>query len=220
MIIKNIFFDFDGVIAESVAAKTEAFREMYMPYGEEIANKVVEYHMKHGGVSRYEKFRYWEKKFFGKNISNERTQELAQEFSELVLKKVIYANEVSGVKAFLEKYYKRLNFWIITGTPTTEIEIIARERGLTSYFLGIHGSPERKRYWTEYLIENYNLKREETFFLGDATTDQDAASFSKLHFALKENEENKCIFEDYKGIRFKDFETLEKQLKEYFVKRK
>ena len=39
-LIKNIFFDFDGVIAESVSAKTDAFKEMYMPYGEEIAAKV------------------------------------------------------------------------------------------------------------------------------------------------------------------------------------
>ena len=32
MNIKNIFFDFDGVIAESVNAKTDAFEEMYLPY--------------------------------------------------------------------------------------------------------------------------------------------------------------------------------------------
>ena len=48
MNIKNIFFDFDGVIAESVSAKTDAFKEIYLPYGNEIANKVVEYHKLHG----------------------------------------------------------------------------------------------------------------------------------------------------------------------------
>ena len=59
MKIKNIFFDFDGVIAESVNAKTEAFREMYIEHGTEIANKVVDYHINHGGVSRFEKFKYY-----------------------------------------------------------------------------------------------------------------------------------------------------------------
>ena len=49
MNIKNIFFDFDGVIAESVSAKTYAFEEMYLPYGNDIALKVVEYHKLHGG---------------------------------------------------------------------------------------------------------------------------------------------------------------------------
>ena len=58
MKIKNIFFDFDGVIAESVSAKTDAFKELYLPYGGKIANEVVQYHIKHGGVSRFEKFRY------------------------------------------------------------------------------------------------------------------------------------------------------------------
>lgn len=211
--IKNIFFDFDGVIAESVSAKTDAFREMYSPYGEEIASQVLEYHIIHGGVSRFEKFRYWEKKFFNKDISEDRVDELAKQFSNLVLNKVIASDEVPGVNAFIKKYYKELNFWIITGTPTSEIEIIVHKRGLTNYFLGIHGSPKNKRYWTEYLLKKHNLKREETLFLGDATTDLDAATFSNLHFALRENEENKEIFKNYEGNRFKDFFEFEESFK-------
>ena len=213
MKIKNIFFDFDGVIAESVSAKTDAFREMYSPYGEDIANQVVEYHINHGGVSRFEKFKYWEKKFFNKDISEHRVNELAKQFSNLVLNKVIVSDEVPGVNAFIKKYSKELNFWIITGTPTSEIEIIANERGLTNYFSGIHGSPKNKRYWTEYLLKKHNLKREETLFLGDATTDLDAATFSNLHFSLRENEENKEIFKNYEGNRFKDFFEFEESLK-------
>lgn len=213
MKIKNIFFDFDGVIAESVSAKTEAFREMYFQYGEEIANQVVDYHIKHGGVSRFEKFKYWEKKFFNKDLSEDSVNELAKQFSDLVLNKVIASEEVPGVNAFIKKYSKELNFWIITGTPTSEIEIIAKERGLTNYFLGIHGSPKNKRYWTEYLLKKHNLKREETLFIGDATTDLDAATFSNLHFALRENEENKEIFKNYDGNRFKDFFEFEENFK-------
>ncbi len=217
MRIKNIFFDFDGVIAESVSAKTDAFKELYSHYGEEIVGKVVEYHINHGGVSRFEKFKYWEKTFFGKEISEERVQELAQEFSKLVLNKVIDAIEVPGATAFIKKYSNKLDFWIITGTPTTEIAIIAKERGLVDYFVGIHGSPENKRFWTEHLLETHKLKRDETLFLGDATTDQDAASFSKLHFALRENEENFEIFKDYKGRRFKDFFQLEDIIKKHIL---
>jgi phosphoglycolate phosphatase-like HAD superfamily hydrolase len=211
--IKNIFFDFDGVIAESVSAKTDAFREMYAPYGEVIANEVVEYHINHGGVSRFEKFKYWEKKFFNKDISEDRVDELAKQFSNLVLNKVIVSDEVPGVNAFIKKYSKELNFWIITGTPTSEIEIIVDKRGLMNYFLGIHGSPKNKRYWTEYLLKKHHLKREETLFIGDATTDLDAATFSNLHFALRENEENKEIFKNYEGNRFKDFFEFEESFK-------
>ena len=63
------------------------------------------------------------------------------------------------------------------------------------------------------MIRKYNLNREETIFLGDATTDMDAAEFSRLNFALRENDENKKLFSNYKGYRFTDFYLLEKILK-------
>lgn len=217
MKIKNIFFDFDGVIADSVSAKTDAFKEMYLPYGAEIAEKVVEYHINNGGISRFEKFKYWEKEFFGKNISQSEVEDLAQQFSNLVLNKVINSPEVTGANAFLKKYHSTVNCWIITGTPTNEINIITVDRGIARYFKGIHGSPENKRYWTEYLLDKHNLKRNETLFLGDATTDYDAAKFSSLHFALRENEENNNLFKDYNGIRFKDFNELEKIVQQKII---
>ena len=212
MNIKNIFFDFDGVIAESVSAKTDAFEEMYLPYGKDIASKVVDYHKLHGGVSRYEKFKYFHKEFLNEVINQEKVNELAIQFSNIVLDKVINSDEVLGANYFIEKHHTKFQFWVITGTPTTEIELIAEKRKLTDFFIGLHGSPNNKRYWTENLIKKHNLKRDEIIFLGDATTDMDAANFSKTHFALRENEENKEIFKDYKGHRFNDFYQLEKIL--------
>ncbi|HMC01345.1 MAG TPA: HAD hydrolase-like protein [Flavobacteriaceae bacterium] len=210
---RNIFFDFDGVIAESVSAKTDAFKEMYLPYGVEIANQVVDYHIKNGGVSRFDKFRYWEKKFFDKDISDTDMQKLALDFSNLVLNRVINADEVLGANDFIKKYAKRMNFWIITGTPTKEIEIIAQKRNISEYFIGIHGSPNNKRYWTEYLISKHELKRKETLFLGDATTDFDAANFSNIHFGLRRNHQNKELFKEFKGLSFDNFNSLEKLIK-------
>ena len=210
---KNIFFDFDGVIAESVNAKTQAFKDIYLPYGEDIAKKVVSHHIAHGGVSRFEKFKIYHNDFLKKNISENEVQKLAKKFSKLVLNKVIECDLVPGCLTFLKKHHQSVNFWIITGTPTSEIETIANKRGLKKYFLGIHGSPKNKRYWTEYLLKKYNLKREETLFLGDATTDLDAARFSNLQFALRENEENKELFKNYEGNRFKDFFEFEENFK-------
>ena len=69
MKIKSLFFDFDGIIADSVGCKTEAFRDIYLPYGEEIASKVVDHHLKNGGISRFEKFVTYHADFLGKTIS-------------------------------------------------------------------------------------------------------------------------------------------------------
>lgn len=211
----TIFFDFDGVIAESVSAKTEAFRDLYAPYGKDISDKVVDHHIRHGGVSRFEKFKIYHEEFLNKTISQDGIDNLAKQFSDLVLNKVINSDEVKGAHQFIEKYAEKLNFWIITGTPTDEIKIIADKRNLSQYFIGIHGSPKNKKYWTEHLLEKHNLKREEVIFLGDATTDYDAAEYSNLNFALRETEENESLFKDYKGLRFRDFYELENDIKDY-----
>ena len=55
--IKTIFFDFDGVLAESVQVKSQAYYDLYLPYGEETAGKVLQHHIDNGGVSRYEKLK-------------------------------------------------------------------------------------------------------------------------------------------------------------------
>ncbi|MBT8376852.1 MAG: HAD hydrolase-like protein [Bacteroidia bacterium] len=213
MKFKNLFFDFDGVIAESVSCKTQAFREIYLPYGEEIASKVVSHHIHNGGVSRFEKFKIYHKEFLGETIDEKKVQELANLFSDLVLTKVITSNEVNGATTFIKKYSKSHKLWIITGTPTDEIIKITEARGIEDYFVGIHGSPENKRFWTEFLIKKHNLNREETLFLGDATTDFDAAQFSNLHFALRTHDENIDIFNKYNGLRFSDFNELENKIK-------
>ena len=46
-----IFFDFDGVIVDSVNIKTQVFYLMYLPYGEDIALKAKQHHIENGGVS-------------------------------------------------------------------------------------------------------------------------------------------------------------------------
>ena len=40
-----IVFDLDGVILESLEAKTDAFSELYNEYGENIVSKVRNYHL-------------------------------------------------------------------------------------------------------------------------------------------------------------------------------
>ena len=88
-VIKNIFFDFDGVILDSINCKTQAFEAMYTKYGQEIANQVKRYHLENGGVSRFEKFRHWHKKHLGIEITNEQLNTLSEEFSNLVVDQVI-----------------------------------------------------------------------------------------------------------------------------------
>ncbi|MEE9509964.1 MAG: HAD hydrolase-like protein [Candidatus Bathyarchaeia archaeon] len=49
------FFDFDGVLADSVEVKTRAFAKLFESYGPEIQARVVEHHRKNGGMTRKDK---------------------------------------------------------------------------------------------------------------------------------------------------------------------
>ena len=51
-----LVFDFDGVLADSVDIKADAFAELYSPYGSEIVEQVVAHQLANGGMSRFEKF--------------------------------------------------------------------------------------------------------------------------------------------------------------------
>ena len=54
-----VFLDCDGVIFDVNAAKTAAFRRALTDYPEPLVEALVDYHVRHGGISRYEKFRWF-----------------------------------------------------------------------------------------------------------------------------------------------------------------
>ena len=68
--MKAIIYDFDGVILDSVKIKTLAFEELYSSYGKEIQNKVKSYHLLNGGISRYNKLKYYHKNFLNIDIND------------------------------------------------------------------------------------------------------------------------------------------------------
>ena len=101
--LKGIIFDFDGVIAESVQVKTDAFAEIYKNYGSDIVKKVVEHHEANGGISRFEKIRFYHESFLNREITERELSDLANQFSSLVLDNVIGAPYVPGAFEYIQK---------------------------------------------------------------------------------------------------------------------
>jgi phosphoglycolate phosphatase-like HAD superfamily hydrolase len=212
--IKHIFFDFDGVILDSVDCKTQAFVSMYSKYGSGISEKVREYHLLNGGISRFEKFRYWHKNLLNITLEESEVQEMANEFSSLVLDNVITSNEIPGAYNFIKKNYTNFNFWVITGTPTDEIIVILRELDLCKYFKNVYGSPNKKTFWTEHIIKSNKLIRDQVLFIGDAMTDYDASLYSKINFTLRSANYNEKMFNNINVFKFKNFKSLQIKLYE------
>lgn len=177
-----IIFDFDGVILASVDIKTEAFREIYTPYGSTITQKVVDYHINHGGISRYEKFKYWHKEYLDINLDNKELEKLAKQFSSIVYQKILVAPFINGADQFLRKHAHLLPCFVCTGTPEKEILKIILERKLGQYFREVLGSPKSKITINNYILEKYHFNPTKVLFIGDAMTDYNAAKNTNLDF--------------------------------------
>ncbi len=209
--IKNIFFDFDGVICESVNIKTEAFYEMYLSYGEEIAKKIKKYHIENGGKPREEKFIYFHTQIIKDGIDEIKIQKLSSMFSGLVLKKIIKAPFVKGINHFLSTNNNQYRCFIISATPQKEILYICERKGISQYFHKICGSPKNKIVWAKELLKHFSLNPNETIFIGDALSDLNAALSNKLHFLLRKTNENRHMFD--KDIAYtNDFTNLSEYL--------
>ena len=207
--IKNIFFDFDGVLAESLDIKADAFYKLYLSYGQGIASKVKKHHLQNGGISRYKKFVLYHNIYLNKKLSNIELQIISEQFSKLVCEAVINADEVKGSTKFLENNYKSYRMFIITGTPTKEAKYICKKRNISKYFTDIYGSPESKDYWCKYIFDKYQIINTETIFIGDAMSDYKAAKATDIKFILREHETNREQFLNYKDInKIEDFQGI------------
>lgn len=214
--IKAIFYDFDGVIKESTQIKTEAFYTLYLPFGKDIAEKAQKHHIENGGISRFEKFKYYHKHFLNIDLNDKEIKDLAQKFSKIVLQKVIECPYVKGAKEsimFLKKYYKQ---FVVTGTPQNEIELILNELQINHLFDGVYGSPKHKIEISEQILKTEQLNHKQVVFIGDATTDYKAAKHFNFKFILREHPENIHIFNSINEpfIRTKDLTNLPQIIKD------
>jgi phosphoglycolate phosphatase-like HAD superfamily hydrolase len=178
-----IFFDWDGVITDSVDVKTQAYCDMFERYESDIQRKVREHHLKNGGMSRFDKFPFYYREFLGKEINQKQINELASEFSLLVKEKIIQAPFVEGaLETITAEYAKGTKLFVVTGTPAEEIIDIAKKKELVQYFEEICGSPAGKPELTAYLIDKYGLNPRECLFIGDAMADYEAARVNGFDF--------------------------------------
>ena len=191
--IKGIIFDFDGVIAESVQIKTDAFAALYESYGTDIVRKVIEHHEANGGMSRFEKIKFYHEFFLKKNITKEEISDLTNRFSAMATDKVISAPYVPGALEYIKKCYKKYKLFISTGTPTEEMKQILTGRGISQYFCDVFGSPAKKIAHINNIISRYEMIPNELIFYGDSHTDLVAAEDANIEFVLISNQFNEKL---------------------------
>jgi len=213
---KNCFiFDFDGVIKDSVNIKTEAFEEIYQPYGNEIVRKVRDYHIENGGLSRFEKFKYYEEILLNKKISKNKINNLSKKFSHIVKSRVISSPPLPGIIDFLELLHsKNISLFINSATPLEELQEIIIKCNYDKYFVKVFGSPNSKTQNLLSILSEFDFQSKNAVFFGDARNDLIASYETDISFIgvgnLFEKSEiqrvkNYYLINDFTDIKLNNF---------------
>ncbi|MEV9528511.1 HAD family hydrolase [Aliarcobacter butzleri] len=192
--IKTIFWDFDGVILDSMPIRDFGFLKIFEEFDKELVDKLLEYHTLNGGLSRYVKIRYFYNILLKKDVSDEKVQELADKFSiimktELTNKKYLIKETVD----FIEKNYQNYNFHIVSGSDEKELNYLCKELDLTQYFKTIEGSPTPKNDLVKKILEKYKYDPKECILIGDSINDYEAANVNGIKFYGYNNEKLKKL---------------------------
>ena len=182
--MQAIMFDFDGVILESSDIKTEAFSQLFDQFGNDIVIKVVNHHIKHGGISRYKKIRHYYHEFLKKELTDDELNKVAEVFSDIVLDKVIGSPFVDGVMDYLESNYKKIDMYIISGIPQSELNVIVEKKKIGKYFKGLYGTDEfvtKTDIISRVILEN-NYDQKQIVYIGDSLSDYHDAKNTNIPF--------------------------------------
>ena len=170
-----VVFDCDGILLESVEAKTGAFRRIGAGFDAEAAERLAQYHLVHGGVSRSEKFAWFFSEVLGRRILPEENADLCRRFAEYCLEEVCASDFVPGILEVLNRWHGRVPLHVASGTPDQELAAVLARRGLAGYFKEIRGYPPGKAELLQSILNDSGVSPQEAVMVGDSVTDQRAA---------------------------------------------
>ena len=199
--VRGIFWDFDGVIKDSVMIKSLGYERLFAPYGSDLVEQVRQHHSVHGGISRYEKIPLY-LGWAGEKATIDRVQAFCERFSDLVLQAVIESPWVPGVCEYLQANHTSQSFVLMTATPQEEIEKILHALKITHYFCEIHGAPTAKTAVVSDVLERFHYLPEQALVVGDSETDLSAAEENNVVFLLRCTPYNQGLQKRFHGSSF------------------
>ena len=201
-----IFWDFDGVIKDSVLLKSDAFEQLFLNFGKEISSKVRNHHEENGGMSRFDKLPIY-LEWSGHRVTDDLIHFYSHKFSELVMQKVINSDWVPGALEYLGNNLKNQTFFLITATPQKEIEEILIILNIKKFFSAVIGSPVKKEEAIKKLLGQYDISKDKAVVIGDSKSDYMAARINEIPFILRKTNLNKSIQNELNCTMILDFKN-------------
>lgn len=183
MTYQTYVFDCDGVVLDSNPLKTEAFRKVGLPYGEQAAQQLVDHHVANGGISRFAKFRHFLDHIVPAGSSGPSFDELLVNYTTAVREALTTCTLAPGIEQLREQT-KGSRWLIVSGGSQEELRDVFTQRGIADWFDGgIFGSPDNKDQILSREMASGNIAGR-TLFIGDSTYDYQAASNAGLEFVF------------------------------------
>lgn len=196
--IKQILFDFDGVIIDSMPVRDFGFENMVAGHDPALIKQFLDYHRINAGLSRFAKIRYFHEQMLGSSITDEEVNRLTTEFS-IIMKERLVTPEIiiQETVNFIKSIYKTIPLHIVSGSEENELNFLCKAHCLDGYFVSIEGSPTPKIELVKNIMKKYGYKQKETVLIGDSISDFDAADASDLEFYGYNNPEMETKGVDY-----------------------
>lgn len=198
-----VFWDFDGVIKNSVSAKGDAYVELFQSDVEGISSRIMSHHLSNGGVSRFEKIPLY-MQWAGIELDPTILQTYLERYSEIVFKRVVESEWIPGVLGALKRGGSSSNI-LVTATPESEIRDILLDLGIYNLFDRVYGAPTEKLFAIEAIMEECpSHQARDLIFIGDSPSDYSAARKAGVRFFLRKTESNEHLRE-LADLAFGDF---------------
>jgi len=171
-----LLLDFDGVLVDSTAIKVGAFETLYADTEPAFRARVIAWHVRHGGISRIEKFRKFEAERLGRTATSAEIEALSRRFEAIVEDAVIACPPIPGAFDLLGVAAGRdVPCHVISGTPEPELRRIVSARGWQGHFASVRGSPALKPALIRETLAAAGMAPARATMVGDSLTDFDAA---------------------------------------------
>ena len=189
---KAVFFDFDGVIKDSVESKAQAFSCLFNNISKELNQKITNHHILNTGISRFDKIPIY-MKWAGKDLSQKNIINHLEKFSKISLNLVEASPWIPGSLEYIENNHMNQSLFIISATPQKDIQLIAQNLKIDKFFVYIAGSPLSKiELLSEQLTRN-SINPSDAIMIGDSLEDYEAAIKNSVPFLLIKNKFNKSL---------------------------
>ena len=137
--IKTIFWDFDGVIIDSMKIKGDGFIELFENYNLEQVRLLEKYHYANGGISRFDKIKYFYNQILKKDVSEEKIINLSNKFASIIKEKIFNKDIlIRESLIFIEKNFIFYNFHIVSGADHNELNSLCKYFKIEQYFKSIN----------------------------------------------------------------------------------